>query len=143
MYRVLQHQVGALAGNVHLCSLCSNQHFERSVNLCIVGFTFSRSAQGALPQTMAEHPAGAEVAAQLVEHFEPVRGNLTLKLIPGDGECQFRSIACQVPEYGYSGQRRLREDVVQHVALRADEYVQYLCHRKVYICHRKIYNFSF
>ena len=90
---------------------------------------------------MAEHPAGAEVAAQLIEHFEPVRGNLTLKPIPGDGECQFRSIACQVPEYGYSGQRRLREDVVQHVALRADEYVQYLCHRKVYICHRKIYIF--
>ena len=81
---------------------------------------------------MAEHPAGAEVAAQLIEHFEPVRGNLTLKPIPGDGECQFRSIACQVPEYGYSGHRRLREDVVEHVALRADEYVQYLCHRKVY-----------
>ena len=124
-----------------ICSLGSNQ---RSLNLCIVLFTFSRLAQGCFASdNMAEHPAGAEVAAQLIEHFEPVRGNLTLKPIPGDGECQFRSIACQVPEYGYSGQRRLREDVVQHVALRADEYVQYLCHRKVYICHRKIYNFSF
>ena len=107
----LQHEVGALAGNVHLCSLCSNQHFERSVNLCIVGFTFSRSAQGALPQTMAEHPAGAEVAAQLVEHFEPVRGNLTLKLLPGDGECQFRSIACRSKVLGQDAYNAKKQQV--------------------------------
>ena len=61
---------------------------------------------------MAEHPAGAEIAVQLVEHFEPVRGNLTLKVIPGDGECQFRSIACQVAHYGYEGFRRLRDRVL-------------------------------
>ena len=50
---------------------------------------------------MAEHPAGEEVAAQLVEHFEPVRGNLTFKCIPCDWECMFRAIACQVAHYGY------------------------------------------
>ena len=81
---------------------------------------------------MAEHPAGAEIAVQLVEHFEPVRGNLALKVIPDNGECQFRSIACQVADYGYEGFRRLREDVARHVELRADDYVQYLCNRKDY-----------
>ena len=79
---------------------------------------------------MAEHPAGEEVAAQLVEHFEPVRGNLTFKWIPGDGECQFRSIACQVAHYGYEGFRRLREDVARHVELRADDYLEYRCNGK-------------
>ena len=64
---------------------------------------------------MAEHPAGAEVVAQLVEQFEPVRGNLSFKRIPGDGECQFRSIACQAPHYGYGGHRRLRGDVVCYI----------------------------
>ena len=81
---------------------------------------------------MAEHPAGEEVAAQLVEHFEPVRGNLTFKCIPCDWECMFRAIACQVAHYGYEGFRRLREDVARHVELRADDYVQYLCNRKDY-----------
>ena len=79
---------------------------------------------------MAEHPAGEEVAAQLVEHFEPVRGNLTFTWIPGDGECQFRSIACQVADYGYEGFRRLREDVARHVELRADDYLEYRCNGK-------------
>ena len=79
---------------------------------------------------MAEHPAGEEVAAQLVEHFEPVRGNLTFKWIPGDGECQFRAIACQVADYGYEGFRRLREDVARHVELRSDDYLEYRCNGK-------------
>ena len=79
---------------------------------------------------MAEHPAGEEVAAQLVEHFEPVRGNLTFKWIPGDGECQFRAIACQVADYSYEGFRRLREDVARHVELRSDDYLEYRCNGK-------------
>ena len=75
---------------------------------------------------MAQHAAGEAVAATLREQLVDVRRSLVRHPVPGDGNCQFRSVAIQCRSYAIGGgTSRLRRRAVDHVASNPDQYLDF------------------
>ena len=74
---------------------------------------------------MSDHLAGELVSRELSEQLHCVRSSLVWHRIPGDGHCQFRAVASQSSDYGYSKHWQLRLAVARHVEYNKQTYVQF------------------